>query len=109
LVEREQISSGLHLKNQGQEVEISKESIEKLLDAFERLATRFLDWSGNHPYLFSLLVGLMAFWLFLRYRGRVQIARMKREFERERLQSQIPSLDLPEPTSRASPKRTRNE
>jgi hypothetical protein len=92
-----QISSGFRFKNLGQEFEISDQSVEKFLNAVDRLVTRLLDWSGDHPILFFLIFVLLAFWLVLGYFGRIHTARMKLEYERERLRSQIPELPLPEP------------
>ena len=99
--------AGLHFKNQGQEVAVSSDSIARFLDSFERVATHFLDWSAANPYLFSLVIALMAFALFLRYRGYIEISRMKLEYEKERSKSEIQELPLPEPAQARLPRGTR--
>jgi hypothetical protein len=86
--------------DQERHLAVSSDAIERFLDSFERTSAIFVDWASHQPVEFGACVALIAFWLFLRYRSRIETARMRIAYEERRSSSQIPELPLPLPPER---------
>lgn len=65
-------------------IDAIKEKWADTLETWERMYYRTLDWGNDHPFLFALVVGLLAWWLYLRYKGKTEITRMKTEYKNRR-------------------------
>jgi hypothetical protein len=97
--------SGIELKHGPDDFNVSQHTINSILEAFERrwsetLSTaermwyRTLDWGSDHPYLFALVIFLLAWYLYQRRKTKVELRSMHIDYENARQQARQQELPL---------------
>jgi len=90
---------GVKYEGAGGKLSASDEAVNTVVGATERVWNKTLDWGGDHPFLFALLVLLGMFGFFVRQKAKVQLADLRGQYDlrREEIRAQQPSLPLPAP------------
>jgi hypothetical protein len=61
----------LHIEGHGVTLAAFQETVNGTLGALERFWFHTLDWLGDHPFQFSIMAALFAWWLYQRRAGSV--------------------------------------
>ncbi len=96
----EQQPPGILYKDANREFSASEKAINAALASAEKLGSKALDWSGDHPVQFVALLICLIIIVFIRGRSRVEVTRMQQEYESKREQVrkyQQQPLPLPPP------------
>jgi hypothetical protein len=97
LPDQKLVPPGFRINPKDHEVSISTDALERILDSFERTLALCLDWAGNHPFEFTLVIALIGFLGWLHRQGITERTRMVLVYKEKRENSRIPELQLPPP------------